>query len=485
MNSASFIAETIARLPALGDADELDPSWLKISRRLHLIGIGGAGMSAIATVLIAMGHVVSGSDVKDSLTLSRLRALGVECYLGHSRENICGADAVIYSSAIRPDNVELRFASEIKLPTWRRSQVLAAIVDAKVSLIVAGTHGKTSTSSMLALMLRASGLDPAFLIGGDLNEVGTNAYWGDGEFVVAEGDESDGTFLLLNPAGAVITGVEADHLENWGSSLEAIKAGFRQFAEQVEKWLVVNGDDSELSNALEKSDALRLTYGSSPRCDFQLRVKEVSTAGTDVEILREGHQWLQVKIPVPGRHFALNATGAAALASLVGARDEAIATALSEFAGVERRFQFRGEGAGVRVYDDYGHLPSEVSATLMTAREISGHRVIAIFQPHLYSRTASFAREFASALSVADVAIVTDVFGAREAPVPGVTGELIAHRVEAGVECHYIARKADIVGVVTGLVSSGDVVVVMGAGDITTIASEIVLNLRKNELGGV
>lgn len=476
-------AETLRSLPALVDAGYLDPNWLRSPRKIHFVGIGGAGMSAIATVLNALGHAVSGSDVKESLTLSRLRACGIPCQVGHVAGNVNGADAVVYSSAVRASNVEIKSALEAKIPLWRRSQFLAALTKLKRSLVVAGTHGKTSTSSMLALSLRAAGLDPSFLIGGDLNEVGTNAYWGDGDLLVAEGDESDGTFLLLEPAGAIITGVEADHLENWSGSLGAIEAGFRRFADQVGEWLVVNGDDPGIARSLKAVNRPVITYGEAPDCDFRLKIAEVSQAGTKFEIYSEGSLFLSAAMPLPGRHFAVNATGAAALAALAGADSSSISEALNRFSGVERRFQFKGEGAGVVVYDDYAHLPAEVAATVATAREIAEGRVVAVFQPHLYSRTAAFAEEFAQSLSAADVVIVTEVFGAREDPVPGVTGQLIADLIPEGPEEVHVARRREVSATVTNLVRSGDVVVTMGAGDITASAPEIVLECRSKETG--
>lgn len=480
--SPAWSAEEILRnLPALRDEGRLSAGWLAKPRRIHLIGLGGAGMSAIAVVLKAMGHEISGSDVKDSPALSRLRAGGIRCDVGHRAAQVEGADAVVYSSAVRTTNVEMVAAAEAGIPLWRRSQVLAAISASRRSLVVAGTHGKTSTSSLLALSLRAAGLDPSFLIGGDLNEIGTNAYWGSGEFVVAEGDESDGTFLLLEPNGAVITGVEGDHLENWGDSIEAIEAGFRRFADQTGEWLVVNRDDPGLMRSLKGLDREYVTYGESEACDFRLDVREVSYVGTKMAIYSEGSLFCEATMPLPGRHFALNATGSAALAFLAGAPPEAIEKALSRFSGVARRFQFRGDGAGVNVYDDYAHLPAEVAATVGAAREITAGRVIAVFQPHLYSRTAAFAGEFAKALAGADSVIVTDVFGAREDPVPGVTGQLITDLIPRGTATATTVRRRDVINAVLDAAIAGDVVVTMGAGDITALVPEIVLQLRSRE----
>lgn len=481
LSGAPSVDEILGDLPVLRDEGRLTAAWLEKPRRIHLIGLGGAGMSAIATVLKAMGHEISGSDVKDSLTLTRLRAGGIRCDVGHRAEQVAGVDAVVYSSAVRRSNVEMLAAAESGIPLWRRSQVLAAILASRRSLVVAGTHGKTSTSSMLALTLRAAGLDPSFLIGGDLNEIGTNATWGSGEFVVAEGDESDGTFLLLEPTGAVITGVEGDHFENWGNSLDAIEAGFRQFADQVGEWLVVNSDDPGVMRALMGLKRKYVTYGESEGCDFRVQVREVSHAGTKMEIYSESKLLCEVTMPLPGRHFALNATGSAALATLVGAGPDAIAKALSRFSGVARRFQFKGEGGGVTVYDDYAHLPAEVAATVGAAREITSGRVVAVFQPHLYSRTATFAEDFAEALAGAEVVIVTDVFGAREDPVPGVTGQLITDLIPRGIAAVRTVRRRDVTDAVVDAANPGDVVVTMGAGDITAVAPEIVLQLRSRE----
>lgn len=484
--SAPSVAAVIDALPALSDAARLEPEWLNQPRRIHMIGLGGAGMSAIATVLVAMGHKVSGSDIKGSPALSRLRALGVETHIGHSADSVGGADAVVFSSAVRPANPEMAEAERIGIPRWRRSQLLAAVIATRRSLAVVGTHGKTTTSSMLALALRSAGLDPSFLIGGDLNEVGSNAHWGAGELVVAEADESDGTFLLLEPEGAVMTGVEADHLENWGGSFAALEEGFARFARQVTGPLVVNVDDHGAAAALGSSGVDAITYGEKEDADYRLDVRSVDRRGTRLTIRRGEKFLLEATLPLPGRHFAMNATGAAALAHAYGASPEAIGSALKRFGGVERRFQFRGEGSGVEVYDDYAHLPAEVAATIEAASNLGPGRVIAIFQPHLYSRTAAFASDFADALGHADAVFVTDVFGAREEPQPGVTGRLIVDAVSASrqpAEASYVPHRGDLISSVLRAANAGDVILTMGAGDITTAAPELVIALRSREAG--
>lgn len=476
--------DDLGDLPALRDVGALAPEWLDEHHRIHLIGVGGAGMSAIATVLVAMGHEVSGSDIKDSVTLARLGALGVHCKVGHEAANVGSVDAVIFSSAVRDSNPELKEARGRGLTCWRRSQVLAAITRLRPSLVVVGTHGKTSTTSLLAVALRAAGMDPSFLIGGDLNEAGTNAHWGEGKYVVAEGDESDGTFLLLESEGAIVTGVEADHLENWGGSLAAIHQGFAQFMADVRGPLVVCSDDSGAMSALAKSGAEAITYGTAPTAQFVAEVSSVRREGTRLRVLHGGSMLIEALLPQPGRHFALNATGAAALAHSVGADDESIARAISRFGGVDRRFQFKGEGDGVLVYDDYAHLPTEIAVTVESAAAIATGRVIAVFQPHLYSRTKTFRHDFAKALAGADVVAVTGVFGAREDPVPGVTGRMILDevaRLDPSVLILDVPRRVDLTTRLVPLLRSGDVVVTMGAGDITATAPEIVIELRRRE----
>lgn len=465
--------------PSSGAPERAGPLDLSEPRVIHVVGIGGAGMSAIATVLVQMGHRVSGSDLKDSATLERLALLGVDVHVGHDTANIpADAEVVVISTAIPPMNAEVVEAGERGVPVLRRADALVAIAQTRRTIAVAGSHGKTTTASMLALILRAADRQPSFVIGGELNEVGTNASYDDGEWLVAEADESDGTFLALDPSAALITNVEADHLEHFGGFEELI-ASFRTFAGQVDGPLVCCADDPvALEIATEHPGT---TYGFSDGADYRgvdyrgggdgSRMLVVHTTEAGSEELGE------IELPVPGRHNALNALGAAALALEIGLPFSAVAAALGGFGGVARRFQFRGERDGVTIVDDYAHLPSEVHAAIATAREGCAdgtwNRVVVIFQPHRYSRTESLWRDFADAFARADLLVITDVYAAGEPPRPGVSGRLILRSVldaNPALAVSYLPRRSDVEGAFLRLTRPGDVVLTLGAGDVNTLA---------------
>jgi UDP-N-acetylmuramate--alanine ligase len=445
-------------------------------RSIHIVGIGGAGMSAIATVLVAMGHDVSGSDVRDSATLERLRALGVTVHVGHDAGNLDGADLVAISSAIGDANVELRAARDGGIPVWSRAETLVAITAERRLIAVAGTHGKTTTSSMLALILVEAGLQPSFLIGGDLNEIGTNATWGEGAFLVAEADESDGTFLELAPEIAVVTSVEADHLDHFGS-LEAIEDAFRAFLAPLGERAIVCADDP---GALRSVPAGATTYGFSE--DAALRITDFTSARAEIAFSLQlgGDDLGRFAIPVPGAHNARNATGAIAAALRAGAGADDARRALARFGGVARRFQFRGDVAGVTLVDDYAHLPGEVTAVLAAAATGGWDRIVCIFQPHRFSRTASLAPAFADAFADADVVVVTDIYPAGETPLPGVSGRLVSDavsRAHPDADVTYVADRANVAFYLAGVLRPGDCCLTLGAGDLTSLADELLERL--------
>ena len=383
------------------------PLDLSRPRRVHLVGIGGVGMSAIALLLARMGHTVSGSDLKDSVALARLAAAGVEVHVGNRAENVPrDADAVVYSTAIPLRNVELVAARELGIAVLHRSAALAALAATRRTIAVAGSHGKTTTSSMLALVLRSAGWQPSFVIGGEVNEVGANAAYGEGEWLVVEADESDGTFLKLGPEAAIVTSVEPDHLDHYGGFPELV-AAFERFVAAVPGPVVCCADDTIAARIAAEHPQVR-TYGIDPGAHY--RIAEVSH-GPDGErfTLVAGDRALgELAVPYAVK-AATNAAGAAALALELGVPFAAIADALRGFGGVARRFERRGERDGVTFIDDYAHLPGEVAAAIATAREGGWRRVIAVFQPHRYSRTASLYRDFAGALDGADVLVLTDV----------------------------------------------------------------------------
>ena len=457
-------------------------------QRVHLVGIGGAGMSGIARILLARGGKVSGSDAKDSHTVLALRALGADVVIGHDAANLdllAGAPTVVVSTAIRADNPELAAARERGLTVLHRAAALAALMAEHRVVCVTGTHGKTSTSSMLTVALQHCGYDPSFAIGGDLAASGAGAHHGSGEIFVAEADESDGSFLAFAPQVAVVTNVEADHLDHHGS-VEAYLLTFRAFVDRIPPGgtLVACADDpgsAELADAAEADGVRVLRYGRSGgggTLDAELSDYRPDGTGARLGVDHAGAQW-RLRLAVPGEHMALNALGAFLAGVELGAPVDAMVAGLSEFDGVQRRFEFKGRVVGVAVYDDYAHHPTEVAAQLRAAREVSGRgRLLVAFQPHLFSRTKAFAAEFGSALALADEVVVLDVFGAREDPEPGVSGALVADAVPLPAErVHYVPRWADVPRVLAGLARPGDLVITMGAGDVTVLGAEILTEL--------
>ena len=455
----------------MGDPAPLD---LREPRAIHIVGVGGAGMSAIADVLAAMGHRVSGSDLKDGPALERLRAAGVHTSVGHDADHLPpGLDAVAISTAVPERNPEVVAARAAGIPVLRRADILAAIAATRSTLAVAGTHGKTTTSSMLALVLIEAGLRPSFIIGGDVNEIGTGAAWDAGEWFVIEADESDGTFLELPRAGCIVTNAEPDHLEHYGG-WEPLRAAFARFLRETDGPRVVCADDVEAAALAAEVGAV--TYGTAADARYRLVDLTSERDGARFTLERDGVPLGAVHLPVPGAHNARNAAGAAALAMELGAPFEACARALGRYAGVARRFEHRGHTAGVAFVDDYAHLPTEVAAALAAARDGGWRRVVAVFQPHRYSRTASLWQDFADAFVDADLLVLTDVYAAGETPRPGVSGKLV---VDAVLDHHpwasvaYLPHRADLVAYLTRTLRPGDLCLTLGAGDLTTLPDEV------------
>lgn len=465
----------------------------EVLRRAHLIGIGGAGMSGIARILLARGAQVSGSDAKDSRAFSTLRGQGAVIAIGQSADNLDaypgGPSAVVVSTAIKETNPELVAARERGITVLHRAQALAGLMEGHRVACIAGTHGKTSTTSMLTVALQHCRLDPSFAIGGDLNESGANAHHGTGGIFVAEADESDGSFLTYSPSVAVVTNVEPDHLDHHGTA-EAYVAVFTEFARRIEPGgvLIACGDDAPASAMADRAEAdgLRVRrYGRTVTGEQDARVLGYTPGpeGGDVRISLQGEEF-DVHVAVPGEHMALNAIAALLAGLELGAPLEGLAEGLAAFGGVRRRFEFKGRAGDVRVYDDYAHHPTEVAAQLRAVRHAAGAgRVVVLFQPHLYSRTKTFSAEFAEALALADEVILLDVFGAREEPEPGVTGALIADQVK-GASVHYEPAFDLVVPLAVDLVKPGDLIVTMGAGDVTSLGPEILAELdRRSEQG--
>ena len=443
-------------------------------RIVHIVGVGGAGMSAIATVLARMGHRVSGSDLKDSPPLARLRLLGVDARVGHTGANVPDdVDAVVCSTAISPTNPEIATARERGVPVLRRAEALRALVAIRRGIAVAGSHGKTTTSSMLALCLRAAGWHPSFLIGGDLNEVGANAAYDDGDWLVVEADESDGTFLELAPEAAIVTNVEPDHLDHYGS-FPALVDAFRQFLSSVPGTRMVCADDPVAAQLAAATPGVR-TYGWQSR-DYRIDAYDGGRAGSRFQLSRGDEPVGIVELPVPGRHNALNAAGAAALALELGVPFEAIARALSGFGGVARRFQFRGEVNGVTLIDDYAHLPHRSrrdAARRSRGRLAARHRGVPA--PPLHAHRPTLWRDFADAFVDADTVVLTDVYAAGESPRPGSRAASSCGPSSTRIPQQpltYLPRRADIVDHALQLARPGDVLLTLGAGDLTTVPDE-------------
>jgi UDP-N-acetylmuramate--alanine ligase len=451
---------------------------------VHFIGIGGAGMSGIARILLARGVAVSGSDRRDTPTLLALRALGARVWLGHDPGHLAGADTVVVSTAIRPDNPELAAARERGLRVLPRAVALAAVMAGRRSIAVAGTHGKTSTTSMLTVAVQACGVDPSFAIGGDLNESGSNAHAGQGDVFVAEADESDRSFLLLSPFGAIVTNVEADHLDNYGD-LAAVEAAFDRFLQTVhpDGFVVLCADDPGAARLRDVPRPARVrTYGTAEDADLRIRDLRVAPDATTWTAERDGVRLGRVRIRVPGAHMARN-SAAALLAGLeLGLPAEGLIEGLGRFGGVHRRFELKGTEAGVRVYDDYAHHPTEVRAQLTAARAVAGNgRLVVAFQPHLYSRTREFADGFGDALGLADEVVVMEVYGAREDPVPGVTGAMVADAVPLPPgRVLFEPSWSAAAPALAARARPGDLVVTMGAGDVSMVGPEVLEALRRS-----
>ena len=461
---------------------------VRLADRVHLIGIGGAGMSGIARILLARGIEVSGSDAKQSRAMLALQALGARIGVGHDPDHLPAAPAtVVVSSAIRPANPELVAARERGLDVVHRARALAALTAGRQLAAVTGTAGKTSTTSMLTVALQHCGLDPSFAIGGDLTTSGSGAHEGTGDIFVAEADESDASFLAFSPQVAVVTNVEADHLDHYGSAT-AYVAAFETFLDRIVPGgaLVTCADDPGAAALAATADGrgLRvLRYGRTADCDARLTDFRPDGSGARIALRHLGVEHL-LRLAVPGEHMALNALGAFLAGVELGAEVDLMLAGLAAFAGVRRRFEFRGRAAGVAVYDDYAHHPSKVAAQLRAARDVLGGRgrLVVAFQPHLYSRTREFAGAFGAALGLADEVVVLQVYGAREDPEPGVSGALVADAVTLPADrVHYVPRWEEVPAVVAGVARSGDLVITMGAGDVTVLAPEILLELERRE----
>jgi UDP-N-acetylmuramate--alanine ligase len=443
----------------------LDRSW----KRVHMVGMGGAGMSAIARVLTQAGVTVTGSDARESTVLEGLRSLGVKADVGHRARQAEGADLVILTNAVAPGNPEVEFARSNGIPVLWRGEALAQLVSGLRTIAVSGTHGKTTTSGMVATVLAQAGVDPTYLLGSDLAGRGSGGHLGGGDVAVVEADEAYRSFLWLQPSIAVVTNVDRDHVDHY-DSWEALQEAFSSFMSRSTEAVIVCADDAR---ALSVAGSLATsTYGFDRAATVRADGLKPGADGSDFKLFVNGEDKGPVHLQVSGRHNVQNALGAAAACLALGLDVATVAAGLGAFGGVSRRFEYRGMFEGAHLVDDYAHHPAEIEATLAAARFGPWDRVIAVFQPHLYSRTQALWREFGAALSGADLVVVTDVYGAREDPVPGVTGKLIVDSIRdtsADKEVAYLPRLDDAAGYLRTVVRPNDLILTLGAGDITTL----------------
>ncbi|MGF7237489.1 MAG: UDP-N-acetylmuramate--L-alanine ligase [Frankia sp.] len=460
-------------------------------RVVHLVGIGGAGMSGLARLLLRRGAQVSGSDARDSRRLAALRALGARVAVGHDPAHLGDARTLIFSRAIPDDNAEVAEGRRRGLRVVPRAVALAALTEGFRTLAVAGTHGKTTTTCMATVALQACGLDPSFVIGGDLDEAGANAHPGSADVFVVEADENDGAFLHLAPLVAVVTNIEPEHLDHYGTAA-AVTAAFEAFADRIDPagTLVACADDpgaarlAALVRGRPGGPAVT-TYGESLDADVRLGLPMVSRAASTGEIVARGRRLGDLTIPVAGRHNLVNATGALAAGLELGLPAAGLREGLASFTGVRRRFESKGEVGGVRVVDDYANHPTKIAAVLRAARDVAdGGRVVVAFQPELYSRTAVFATDLGRALGQADAVVVMDVFGAGEDPLPGVTGALVAAAVPLPPESVvYEPSWSSAAARVAELARPGDLVLTVGVGDVTLLGPELLRTLAESRAG--
>lgn len=448
-------------------------------RRVHIIGIGGAGMSAIAEILLGTGHTVTGSDLGRSAAAQRLAEAGATVHTGHRAENVGEVEVVTFSTAVPADNPEMVEAGRRGLPCLRRADTLRAITRAWKTVAVAGTHGKTTTSAMLTTALRGCGLDPAFIVGGDLRDLGRGAAVGSGELLVVEADESDGTFVELDAHAVIVTNVEPDHLEHYGG-FEPLERAFNQFVAQAPGPRVVCLDDPGAAQLASRVACT--TYGVAEGATWRITGPVPTPRGITATITGPDGVALTLRLSQPGMHNLRNATAALAMAVALGADAERAAEALAGFGGVGRRFEERGSAAGVRLVDDYAHLPTEVEAALAAARTLEPERLVAVFQPHRYSRTEQLWSTFGHAFAQADVLYVTGIYSSGEKPRPGIVGSLVADVVRAThpeADVRYTETLDEVVAALAAELRPGDLCITLGAGDLTTVPDRVLAELEQ------
>jgi UDP-N-acetylmuramate--alanine ligase len=451
-------------------------------KHIHFVGIGGIGMSGIAEVLLNLGYKVSGSDVRESDITERLRRLGGEIAIGHRAENVTSPHVVVISSAVKNDNVEVRAAREKQVPVIPRAEMLAELMRLKYGVAIAGAHGKTTTTSMVATVLAAGGIDPTVVIGGKLNSLGSNAKLGQGDFLVAEADESDGSFLKLSPAIAVVTTIDAEHLDYY-KDIDEIKAAFLSFINKVPFYgaAVLCLDQPHIQALIPKVEKRYCTYGLSSQADFQAREVSLKPLGSRFKVQHHDKDLGWFELSVPGVHNINNSLAALAVAQELEIDLDVVRKALKDFSGVQRRFQIKGEVDGIIVVDDYGHHPTEVRATLAAAAAGLERRVVVVFQPHRYTRTQHLLEEFFTAFNQADKLIVMDIYAAGEKPIPGVSGQALYEGIKkyGHKDVTYLAGKEAIADHLATVLKKGDLVITLGAGDVWKVGELVLEKLTR------
>lgn len=461
---------------------------LKGIKKIHFVGIGGAGMSPLAKVLLEKGYDVQGSDAHDSEIIHNLQRLGAKIFSGQAKENIEGADAIVVSSAIREENPEVVAAKEKGIKRFHRSDINAALMaEAPKGIAVAGAHGKTTTTSMIGVVLDHAGVSPTIIIGGEVADLGTNAKLGKSDYLVSEADESDGSFLKLRPHIAVVTNVENDHMDHYGT-MDNIRKAFRQFIEnlpQEDGYAVLCFDNENIRNIAKTVERKYFSYGIEAEADYRAVNITAQGAGVSFEVMHEGSNLGRLELNIPGRHNVLNALATTIVALKAGLSMEQIAAGLKAFHGAKRRFQTKGRVDSVWVVDDYAHHPTEIATTLTAAKQTRPKRLICAFQPHRYSRTKLLLHDFGGCFKMADLLILTDVYAAGEDPIEGINGELLVQEVKAqtGQQVVYIKNHAEIAGYLADKVQAGDLVMTMGAGNIYETGEKLVAMLEKKNHG--
>jgi len=459
----------------------LERSIFGKTRHIHFTGIGGSGMSGIAEVILTLGFKVTGSDIADSETVSRLRELGAKVYIGHKALNVEGADVLVYSSAISVSNPEVKYAKQIEIPVIPRAEMLAELMRIKRGIAIAGAHGKTTTTSLVGSIFESAKLNPTVVIGGKLFNIKSNAKLGKGEFLICEADESDASLLKLSPEFVIVTNIDNDHLDHYGT-FDRLKDTFVEFINKVPFYgfAVVCGDNNNLVSILKRVYKKVIIYGTKKGYDYIARDVKYLSDGTTFKVYKKDEELGEIKIRLWGKHNVLNALASFALSYELGISYNQIKKGLNEFQGVERRLEKKGEVDGISVYDDYGHHPTEIKATLSSIKKGMG-KLIVIFQPHRYSRTKLLYKDFKDAFVDADNLFITDIYPAGEKPIKGVSAKLIYNSVKKSSlkNVRYIPKKEDAVEKVIKIAKKGDIILTLGAGDIKNIAPIIIERLKK------